>query len=714
MGERDPEVIQLNQKYTQKKVNLTAVRMTFIYLVVATVLVFLSDYFAGLIFRDPETPALVYTFEGWLFVLVAGMLLFFFICRSLADLSRNAEHLERVNRVYRLLNSINRAIFRIHSRNQFLHEACCLAVEYGLCSFAWIGRIDETKGCLVPVTSYGPSDNYLQAIRDNHQTPAFVHNHSPELVALKYSRTVVISDIRSPKNNIFLQKQALKSGFRALAALPIDQKNGSENVMAFYLKIPYVFNQEEIVLLEEFAADIGMGLEHIDKAQQIQQQANYDLLTGLINRQLLLDWTEEIIRRTRYNQRYTGLLVFDIHRLRDINNAFGHYAGDLALRRVARHLKSVVRPGDRIARIESDKFAILLNEVARPSDAEIVAEKLLRSFPLRIEDQDREYFIHLNAGGAVAPLDADKARQLLERAEMALHGSVQNKNNTCTFYGKSIDKAMQHRHTIIHELQGALEREEFYLLYQPIVSLADGGLKSAEALLRWNNRLLGQISPGEFIPIAEDAHLITDLGKWVLKKSCEQHKAWLAETRHDHKINVSINIAAQQLLAGDFINTLRSLLKDYSYQSPELGLSLEITETNLLHEFERGIKVLNEAHDLGFEIHLDDFGTGYSSLVYLNCLPVDKVKIDRSFVSRLPDDQRSCALVNSIISLAHSLNLEVIGEGVETREQLDALSRMNCDAVQGFLLGRPTYAENLPLLLRKNFLHELNELPDRQ
>jgi len=665
-----------------------SVRITAIYVAVALTWILFSDQLLELLAVSATTLTHLQTIKGGLFVLVTGALLYLLIHRQLWQLHRHEAQVERLNRIYHILSGINGTLLRVRERDTLLQEACRIATGSGGYRFVLVATLEQERDSLRVEASAGHGDGFAAEtmLQRQRSCPAWlaVESGKPQMGSTGDSRL-----------DATWRRAAASAGFRAVAAFPLEQGGEITGVMVFCSEHADVFIPAEMRLLAEVAADTGLGLEHIGKSDQVEWLATHDPLTGLPNRNLMTDRLEQAIRRSHENHHCVGILILNIHQFHHINDAFGRDTGDHVLRTVGHTITTHIDGENSVARIGSDEFVVLLDQAENPDAIEAAASQLLRAFPLRVQHGEQDIFIHVRGGGAIAPADGKSAAHLLERAEIALHGSSREAQNHCTFYGREVDEAMRRRHLIVQELQGALEREEFHLLYQPIIRLDDSRVAGAETLLRWQNRQMGMVGPGEFIPIAEESGQIDTIGAWILAAGCRQHRAWLES---GHNIGLTINVSARQLLAPDFSEQLEAQLIPYAPEErPRLGL--EITETDLLRDMERAVEVLAAVHRKGVQVYLDDFGTGYSSLAYLNRLPVDKVKIDGSFVADLPDDKGSYALVQSIIGMAHSMQLEVVAEGVETPEQLQILHALHCDAVQGYLFARPMPAARLTPLL---------------
>jgi diguanylate cyclase (GGDEF)-like protein/PAS domain S-box-containing protein len=419
--------------------------------------------------------------------------------------------------------------------------------------------------------------------------------------------------------------------------------------------------------------------------QKMRHLAHYDPVTGLPNRILALDRLDQLLKTSHRKQEQVAVLFLDLDHFKKANDTLGHEAGDQLLREAARRLLSDVREQDTVARFGGDEFLILVGGLPEATAAQPVAEKLLQSFrdPFRIHD--REFMLTASLGIAVAPDDGANAQVLLRNADIAMYQSKGVGRNTYHYFTESMNRDVERRQNVEELLRGALARDELSLAFQPIANLENGAVVGAEALLRWRSDSLGQVSPDEFIPIAEQTGQIDAIGQFVIDSALEQAVRWRSERIEDFW--VSVNVSPQQFRDPNLVPLIERALERTGL--PGAALQIEITESVLLDERGQAAEALARLKRLGVSIAMDDFGTGYASLSYLRYFPFDTLKIDRSFVGDIADDPKDAELVIASISLAHSLNLKVLAEGVETEAQLALLRRHGCELVQGFLLARP-------------------------
>ncbi len=427
---------------------------------------------------------------------------------------------------------------------------------------------------------------------------------------------------------------------------------------------------------------------------RLQYLANYDPLTGLPNRDLLGDRTLQAVAHARRASRPAALLVLNLDRFKLVNESYSRGAGDALLRMVADRLKSAVREGDTVARLGGDAFAVLATDLARPDDVLSVARKIREAMrsPFRLEARDLH--VTLSIGASVTPRDGEEFDMLLRNADAAMHRVKAEGRDGFQFYAAAMTRQAAERVELENELRLALEKNQLEMHYQPQVVLADGRIVGVEALMRWNHAQRGSIPPGQFIPVAEDSDLIHPLGAFALAESCRQIRVW--GDAGSAELRLAVNVSARQFRSPGFVNTVERALRA-SGLAPR-NLELELTEGVLVESRDRTVAVLKGLKELGVQIAVDDFGTGYSSLSYLSRLPIDCLKIDRTFVSQARRRQ-DAAIIQTVILLAHSLGVRVIAEGVETVEQLDFLRMHRCDQAQGYFFSPAVHPGAMAQLL---------------
>ncbi len=431
--------------------------------------------------------------------------------------------------------------------------------------------------------------------------------------------------------------------------------------------------------------------------EHIRRQANYDALTDLPNRALFSDRLSRSIIAGRRESGMVALLFVDLDRFKTVNDTLGHARGDMLLEKVARRLLDCVREADTVARLGGDEFTIILRNINRSADAAGVAEEVIESLGRPFQLDGNEAFIGGSVGITIYPDDASDPETMLRNADMAMYKAKEAGRNVYRFFTPEMDKQALARMTLEHDLRYAVERGEFMLVYQPIVTAGDGDLAGVEALLRWNHPSRGVVAPAEFIQVAEDMGVIMQLGEWVLREACRQTKDWRNAGAPDFWI--SINLSSAQIKRGLTADRIASVLEEADL--PPEFINFEITEHMIIGDSWESVAWLDAVNAMGFKLAIDDFGTGYSSISYLRRLPVDMLKIDGSFVATVPENHENAALIKAIIALARALGIQVVGEGVETEEQQAFLTEHGCDFIQGYHPGRPMLAGEFEAYLGK-------------
>ncbi|MFO0473146.1 MAG: putative bifunctional diguanylate cyclase/phosphodiesterase [Pseudomonadota bacterium] len=432
---------------------------------------------------------------------------------------------------------------------------------------------------------------------------------------------------------------------------------------------------------------------------KVQELARIDSLTGLPNRNMFLAEIERAIARTRRHGLPFAVCFIDLDRFKSINDTLGHAAGDQLLREMAGRLRGVLRTTDLVARLGGDEFVVLLEGTAGVADLGVIGNKMLAALSEPLTLGPALVQLSGSIGISCHPADGDDAATLLRNADAAMYQAKSRGKNNVQIYTSQLAEEASRAFELESQLRLALAREELLLHFQPKIDLASGRLCSVEALLRWNHPLRGAVSPGDFIPLAEERGLIVPIGRWVVQAACRQIRSW--RDAGFTPVPVAVNLSARQFASDTLVADIEDALTRYDVSPSEL--EFELTESALMAEPDRAAEVLERLGRMGIGIAIDDFGTGYSSLSYLKRFRARQVKIDRSFIHGLPGDRDDVAITQAVIAMAHSLGLGVVAEGVETSDQLETLRAMGCDQAQGFLLGRPMPAGQLQALLRAAF-----------
>lgn len=431
--------------------------------------------------------------------------------------------------------------------------------------------------------------------------------------------------------------------------------------------------------------------------QRLHYLAYYDELTALPGRSLFSQQLTRSLSSAGPLRRRVGVILLDIDHFKHINDTLGHEVGDIFLREVALHLKSCLTEHSTLSRFSGDQFAVLLPSLAKPGDAAMVAQQLLHRFSQPLQAAEHALFVNLSLGIALYPHDGKTPAALLRNADAAMHHAKALGRGNFQFYSSDLTQRTRRRMLLENGLRYAIERQELSLRYQPQIDLRTGQIVGVEALARWENPELGQISPTEFIAVAEDSELILHIGEWILRTACAQAQAW--QEQGLPRLVMAVNLSARQFAQQTLVELVRDVLQDTGLAPA--SLELEVTESMLIEDADaRVLQTLEELKRLGVQLALDDFGTGYSSLGYLHRFPIDKLKIDQSFVQSIGATLDSVSLVPSIIAMARSLKLSVLAEGVESEIQHDFLLAHGCDQLQGYFFSRPLTAERLSALLQ--------------
>lgn len=430
--------------------------------------------------------------------------------------------------------------------------------------------------------------------------------------------------------------------------------------------------------------------------ERIHFMAHYDALTGLPNRVLLHDRLLQAILHAKRKNTKVAILFLDLDRFKIINDTLGHSVGDLLLQAVAKRLQKCVRATDTVARIGGDEFIIVLNDLVDSDLVGKVAQKIMTTIAESFLIREQELHTTTSIGISLFPADGVANEELISNADVAMYRAKENGKNTYQFFTSSMNTSSYERLTVENKLRRALERQEFILHYQPQVDSGAGKIIGAEALVRWQNPEIGLVPPDMFISLAEENGLIVPIGEWVLREACRQNAEW--QKLGLPKLAVAVNLSAMQFHQKNLTDMIAEALKETGLHSD--WLELEITESGIM-KHGNAISTLNELRDMGIKLSIDDFGTGYSSLSHLKKFPLNKLKIDKSFVDDITTDQDDAAIASAIISMAKSLHLKVIAEGVENKEQLAFLQSQGCYEIQGYFFSRPLPAKDFKLFVEQ-------------
>jgi diguanylate cyclase (GGDEF)-like protein len=613
--------------------------------------------------------------------------------QDITEQKQAAAGIDRLNRVYAVLSGINSAIMRIRGRQTLFDEACRVAVEAGRFVMAWIGIVDNHASLVRPVATCG------------HDVPAFlaaaplaVLENKPGgqgLVgqAIRAKAAVLSNDVRNDPQRM-MRKELEERGVNSLAILPLMVGEEAIGVIALYAADVGFFDEEEMRLLNELAGDISYAIDHIEKAERLHYISYYDPVTALANRTLFHERLTLQLEDAAREQQPVALQILDIERFKTINDTLGRQGGDALLAELAKRLRQGAHPASWFARLSADAFAIVMPALTSGEDlAGRTERRYEETFSVPFGIAGTALRMSARIGIALFPGDGTDADTLLRNAEAALKRAKAT-GERYLFYTQDMTARVAETLALVNQLRQALEKDEFVLHYQPKVELETRRIVGMEALIRWQSPELGLVPPARFIPLLEVTGLILEVGAWALKRAARDHRAWVAAGLDAPR--VSVNVSAIQLRQRDFVRTVQNIITGSATDS----IDLEITESLVMEDIQANIGKLAEIRRLGVGVAIDDFGTGYSSLAYLGRLPVETLKIDRSFIATMSSDPATMTMVQTIIQLAHSLRLKVVAEGVETEEQARILRLLRCDQMQGYLFSPPLPAEDLVRLLQ--------------
>ncbi len=594
--------------------------------------------------------------------------------------------------------------------NPPLPELSALAVDIvrrglgvDLCRLLESTSDDQT---LTHAAGFGWDEQWVQANRFN------VVAETEDRFILGARESVVVADYTTERR---FQASPIQSHHQVRSSVEVlvCGASGTYGVIGAYAREPRRFDASSANFMQNVSNTLAAFIERKATEDRLAYMAQFDALTGLPNRSLYLDRLEHTLVEAARDKLPVAVLFVDIDRFKSVNDTLGHSAGDALLIKIAERLRFATRLGDTIGRLSGDEFAIALAHLAREDHAGSVAQKIVNELAAPFAINGHTVYVSASIGVSVYPSDGVDPDVLLNNADTAMYRAKQNGRNAYQFYLPHMQIRASERLRLETELRGALDRDEFVLHYQPKINLLDGTLSGLEALLRWQSPDRGLVSPGEFIPVLEEAGLIFAVGEWVIASVCAQISRWQVDGLAVPP--VAVNVSARQFREQHFEELVDSSLVASGIE-PQL-LELELTESILMSDSESAVETLRKIKARGIRLALDDFGTGYSSLSYLKRFPLDSLKIDRSFIRDVTTNSDDASIVLAIINLARSLELEVTAEGVETQDQLSFLRHHGCDEAQGYLLARPMPVEAITRVLREgltgaNYVLEWEEPPD--
>jgi diguanylate cyclase (GGDEF)-like protein len=585
------------------------------------------------------------------------------------------------------MSGINAAIVRTENSAQLFSDSCRIAVQAGGLTMAAMLAVNESGALELLAAEPAGASVFQHSVAELRQG----EGPSPFLMHVVASREPLVANDLSLANGLRHREFLMEHGLCSLAVLPLARRGRVEALFVLASNEMNFFDSEEVKLLREVADNVSFSLEHFDKSRRLEFLAYHDGLTGLPNRDLLLDRAAQQLAGAERERHSVAVVILDLGRFRQINETLGRKRGDAVLVEVAFRLKRAVGDRGTLARLFGNTFGVLTSRVESAAQlASFVETELFDALRETLVLDGAEVVVSARAGIALFPADGDSAEALLANAEAALK-KAKASGEPLVFYAPAMNARVSEQLTLEMKLRRAIERDEFLLHYQPKVALKSGAVVGLEALIRWRDPESGLVPPGKFIPLLEETGLIREVGRWVLERAALQYHEWLNAGLAPPRI--AVNVSALQLASQDFLTRLERVLMHYP--AGGAGIDLEITESVFVDDLDGSIAKLAAARAHGLRVAMDDFGTGYSSLSSLGRLPLDALKIDRSFVIRMTEDPQSTSIVTTIISLAHALDLKVVAEGVELPEQARLLRLLKCDELQGYLIAKPMPAADV-------------------
>jgi diguanylate cyclase (GGDEF)-like protein len=620
---------------------------------------------------------------------------------STVDISvrKNQEaRIRRLTRTYAILSGISATILRVHEREALLAESCNIAVRVGELALAMVITPPLPGLERGTVASDGASAQVVNRIATwlSKEGGGSAEPLVEQLVAAR--RPIVINDLRIDDGLGVLGEVLRAEGHLALAVLPVVVSGAVDCYLALCANQLQFFDEDQVKLLAELADNIGFSLAHSALSQRLDFLASYDELTGLSNRRLLHDRLSQQLAVCIQENLKLAVVLVDIERFRQINETLGRQAGDAVLVEIGRRLRLTCEANWVTSRYASNTFAITIGPLETESSLIAWVERALDTLGQSTTVAGTELRLSARVGIAMFPSDGSDSDALLANAEAALKNG-KARAQRYRFYAPAMNERVAERLRLETRLRNAIEQQEFLLHYQPKVELKTGKVVGFEALIRWLGADGKLIPPGLFIPLLEETGMIVDVGKWVMDTAAQQHADWSARGLTPPRI--AVNVSPLQLSQADFLQSVGAVLDKFPLAKS--GLDLEITESVLMEDLRGNTDKLRQAREAGLGVAIDDFGTGYSSLGYISRLPIDALKIDRTFVMRMADEPQEVSIVTTIISLAHALDLKVVAEGVENAQQAQLLRLLSCDQIQGYFFARPQAAESAEALLGTSF-----------
>jgi diguanylate cyclase (GGDEF)-like protein len=604
------------------------------------------------------------------------------------------ERLRRLTRTYRMLSSTSSAILRLQNRTELLDEVCRIAVQQGGYQRSAISLLDSSTKLLTQLAC-ADLDSQPGNGTDRVMDPFGPQSELMDQM-IRSGAPVIHNDLHHEALSESLRESAILLGYRAVAALPLKIDGATIGMIRLFSTEPDVFDAAEVGVLLELTANISFALQYLEKDEAVHFLSYFDSLTGLAKRPLFCQRLAQTLVKDTGDAGCT-VVVFDVQKLGAINDSFGRYVGDSLIEKIAARLKQTYTDSECVGYFGGGTFVISLPNLSNASDTGLMTHSA--AAPLFVEPfyiDGQELRPTIRSGLAFFPHDAKTADALVQNAEAALKAARED-NEKYMMYGLVTQRPTSRSLALESRLTRALDREEFLLHYQPKIDIKSGEIHGLEALLRWQDSEDGITPPSVFIPLLEQSGAIVDVGEWIFLQAMRDIGKWRDAGLLN--IRVAVNVSPLQLRRRDFVE--RVLAGVSSSGSAAASLDIEITESMLMHDLELSIRKLSQLREAGFGVAIDDFGTGYSSLRLLAKLPVDTLKIDKSFVQSITDTPNVATLVSTVVSLARAFSMKTVAEGVETAEQLQKLRHMKCDQAQGYLFSRPVPAADVPSVISR-------------
>lgn len=610
---------------------------------------------------------------------------------------------DRLTQMISALSETNAAILRAETREKLFDVVCEAAVHGGKFVTTTIALAEPESDYLRVVAANGPGAEQSRSMKIATKE-SLPRGRGLGGTAFRTRQPCVSNDYLADPQFAAFHDRVRANGGKSGIALPLLSRDRAVGVLLFMASETNAFVPEIVEVLQRLAANVSFALEDFDRAEErekaeerIKYLATHDSLTDLPNRTMFNQLLEFSVKTAARYERHCAVLFVDLDRFKIINDSLGHAAGDALLIEMANRLRAGVRASDVVARLGGDEFVILLNEISESAQVAAIARHLLSSIGRPMELNGQECGVTGSIGIAIFPEDGTDEQALMKNADIAMYLAKEEGKNDIRFFSNEIKEQSTDRLVLEAGLRRALQRNEFFLEYQPKLDVATGKIAGVEALLRWNHPELGVLAPMRFIPLAEDTGLIIPIGRWVLRTACMQSMEWQRQGLIPP--SMAINVSPRQFSDENLLRDIDEALAA-SGMPPSL-LQIEITESMVMLNVERAILLLDAIQSRGVRLAIDDFGTGYSSMSVMKRFPIDTIKIDRSFVRDLPTNSEDKAIAEAIIGMGKALGLTIVAEGVETVEQDSFLRDHACDEIQGFLFSKPVPPENIADLLRQ-------------